>query len=46
MPHVVVVAATVLVVAVVVVVVVVDRLNIALFYALEQTLHSHVILHE
>ena len=29
-----------------VVVVVVDRLNIALFYALEQTLHSHVILHE
>ena len=43
MPHVVVVAATVVVVAVVVVV---DRLNIALFYALEQTLHSHVILHE
>ena len=40
MPHVVVVAAAVLCV------VVVDRFNIALFYALDQTLHSHVILHE
>ena len=47
MPLVVVVAATVLcVVVVVVVVVVVYLFNIALFYALEQTLHSHVILHE
>ena len=46
MPHVVVVAATVLCVVVVVVVVVVYLFNIALFYALEQTLHSHVILHE
>ena len=42
MPLVVVVAATVLCV----VVVVVYLFNIALFYALEQTLHSHVILHE
>ena len=43
----VVVVATVLcVVVVVVVVVVVYLFNIALFYALEQTLHSHVILHE
>ena len=42
MPHVVVVAATVSCV----VVVVVYLFNIALFYALEQTLHSHVILHE
>ena len=41
MPHVVVVAAAVLCV-----VVVVYLFNIALFYALEQTLHSHVILHE
>ena len=40
---VVVVVATVLCV---VVVVVVYLFNIALFYALEQTLHSHVILHE
>ena len=39
---VVVVVATVLCV----VVVVVYLFNIALFYALEQTLHSHVILHE
>ena len=47
MPLVVVVAATVLcVVVVVVVVVVVYLFNIALVYALEQTLHSHVILHE
>ena len=47
MPFVVVVAATVLCVVVVVVVVVDDdRFNIALFYNLEQTLHSHVILHE
>ena len=46
MPLVVVVAATVLCVVVVVVVVVVYLFNIALFYALEQTLHSHVILHE
>ena len=42
-PHVV-VAATVL--CVVVVVVVVYLFNIALFYSLEQTLHSYVILHE
>ena len=42
MPLVVVVAGTVLCV----VVVVVDRFNISLFYALEQALHSHVILHE
>ena len=43
-PHVVVVAATVLCV-VVVVVDDDDRFNIALFYALEQTQHSDVILH-
>ena len=42
-PHVV-VAATVL--CVIVVVVVVYVFNIALFYSLEHTLHSHVILHE
>ena len=41
MPLVVVVAATVLCV-----VVVVYLFNIALFYSLEQTLHSYVILHE
>ena len=41
MPLVVVVAATVLCA-----VVVVYLFNIALFYSLEQTLHSHVILHE
>ena len=41
MPLVVVVAATVLCV-----VVVVYLFNIALFYALEQTLHWHVVLHE
>ena len=47
MPHVLVVAVTVLCVVVVVVVVfVVYLFNIALLYALEQTLHSHVILHE
>ena len=46
MPHVVVVAVTVLCVVVVVVVFVVYLFNIALLYALEQTLHSHVILHE
>ena len=36
----------VVVAAAVLCVVVVDRFNIALFYNLEQTLHSHVILHE
>ena len=36
----------VVVAAAVLCVVVVDRFNIALFYALDQTLHSHVILHE